>query len=324
MSKESTPAEAGKKKGIKGRVGIIIILLVVLGFGVFAFLELKKSKEGRQVESNEDAVTVFAVTTTEAVSGQIKNLLNVNGDIIAESEVDVYSDIAGKLIRRRVELGDYVRKDQVVADVDPSRPGMSYAANPVKATISGTITSLPFDIGATVSTQTPIATIGDLGTLQVRTHIPERFISRISMGMTAMLELEAYPGYDFEARVSEISPVVDQVSRTLDIKLDLVDRDPRIKAGMFAKVSLITEVKDDIVRIPTDSIVSRFGEDMVFVLNADGESVEKRIIKEGIRINGVSEVVDGLSAGEKIIYQGQTLLDDKSAVRVARNVQPLD
>ncbi|MDC7239937.1 MAG: efflux RND transporter periplasmic adaptor subunit, partial [Spirochaetales bacterium] len=139
MSKENIPAEEGKKKKIGGRVTIIIILLVVLGFGGFAFMELQKSRAGRQIENNEDAVTVFAVTTTEAVSGQIKNLLNVNGDIIAESEVDVYSDIAGKLIRRRVELGDYVRKDQIVADVDPSRPGMSYAANPVRATISGTI-----------------------------------------------------------------------------------------------------------------------------------------------------------------------------------------
>ena len=104
---------------------------------------------------------------TEAVSGQITDLLEVNGDVIPDSSVDLYADNSGKLSRLYVELGDYVRKGQIIAEVDPSKPGMSYTANPVKAAISGTVTSLPMDIGATVSTQVPLATVGQLQHLQV-------------------------------------------------------------------------------------------------------------------------------------------------------------
>ena len=277
-----------------------------------------RGKPGDDTETE----TTFAVTVTDAVSGQIKNILEVNGDVIPDSSVDLYADNSGKLARLTVELGDYVRKDQVIAEVDPSKPGMSYTANPVRAEISGTITSLPFDIGDTVSTQVPVATVGRLQQLQVRTFIPERFISRISLGMKANLSFEAYPGEEFMAEVTELSPVVDELSRTMEIKMNLKDDKKKIKAGMYAKISLITEVKENIVRIPSDCIIERFGEQFVFVM--DGEDrVVRRVIKQGIRISGVSEIISGLTSGETIVFQGQTLLDDGAPVKVVRSVQAL-
>lgn len=330
MSKKEKSSDLNGDKEIKvkkklgpGRIILIVLLIAIVGFAAYTFLGMKDGgPKGRPGMEEDNTETIFAVTTTESVSGQIKDLLKVNGDIIPDSTVDVYSDNSGKLSKLNVSLGDYVRKDTVIAEIDPSRPGMSYTANPVKAAISGTITSLPFDVGATVSPQVPVATVGRLNNLQVRTFIPERFISRVEIGMTARLSFEAYPGEEFMAVVTELSPIVDSISRTLEIKLDLTDKDSRIKAGMYAKISLITEIKEDIVRIPSDCIMSRFGETFVFVM--DGEDhVSKRLIVEGIRINGISEIREGLEAGETIIFQGQTLLDDMAPVKVVRTVQPL-
>ena len=312
-----------KKKKRPGRIVLIILLILIIVAGIITFLTGREGGPNRGKPGIEEAgETVFAVTVTDAVSGHIRDLLEVNGDVIPDSSVDLYADNSGKLARLYVELGDYVRKGQIIAEVDPSKPGMSYTANPVKAEISGTVTSLPFDIGDTVSTQVPVATIGKLQHLQVRTYIPERFISRISLGMKADLSFEAYPGEEFSAEVSELSPVVDELSRTMEIKMDLTDESGKIKAGMYAKISLITEVKENIVRIPSDCIMDRFGETFVFVMDGD-EKVARRIVKEGIRIGGVSEITEGLDEGETIIYQGQTLLDDGAPVKVVRSTQPL-
>ncbi len=313
-----------KKKRITGRIVLIILLIVIIAAGIATVL-LGRGKEGPRrgrPGAEETTETTFAVTVTDAVAGQIRDLLEVNGDVIPDSSVDLYADNSGKLARLYVELGDYVRKNQIIAEVDPSKPGMSYTANPVRAEISGTVTSLPFDIGDTVSTQVPVATVGRLQQLQVRTFIPERFISRINLGMKAELRFEAYPGEEFMAVVSELSPVVDELSRTMEIKMNLPDESRKIKAGMYAKISLITEVKDNIVRIPSDCIMERFGETFVFVLDEKDIAV-KRNVSEGIRIGGVSEIISGLQAGETIIYQGQTLLDDGAAVKIVRTVQPL-
>ena len=317
-----------KKKRAKkpGRIVLIILLLAILVAGAFAVLNMKNNGGPKgppgQDGMEEEKETIFAVTVTEAVSGEIKDLLEVNGDVIPDSSVDLYPDNSGKLSRLYVELGDYVRKGQVIAEVDPSRPGMSYTANPVKAEISGTITRLPFDLGATVGPQSPVATVGRLHSLQVRTYIPERFISKIQMGMKANLTFESYPGEVFPGVVTEVNPVVDEVSRTLEIKMDIINRDSRIKAGMYAKISLITEEKDNTVRIPSDCIISRFGEIFVFVMDGE-DKVAKRLVTPGIQISGISEITKGLEAGEQVIYQGQTLLDDQAPVKVVRTIQPL-
>ena len=237
--------EKKQKKHKPGRAVFLIILLALIITAGFLVVNLvKNGSEGplkRGSFETDEKETVFAVTTIDAVSGGIRDHLDVNGDIIAASTVDIYSDSAGKLIRLFVEPGDYVRKNQIIAEVDASKPGMNYVANPVKAAISGTITSLPLYIGATVSPQIPIASIGELSRLQVRTYIPERFISRIALGMPALIELEAYPGEIFDAVVTELSPIVDEITRTLKITLNLNSRDSRIKAGMYAQISLITQ-----------------------------------------------------------------------------------
>ncbi len=318
-------SEETKKKHPGRKVFLIILLALIAAAGYLVFTMVSSGKEGPRKRGGieqEEGETVFAVTTTQAVSGQIRDHLDVNGDIVAASSVSVYPDTSGKLTRLFAGLGDYVRKNQIIAEVDPSRPGMTYSANPVKAAISGTITSLPIDIGSTVSPQLPVAEIGELSQLQVRTFIPERFISRLSMGMEAGITLEAYPGEIFKAVVTEISPIVDPVSRTLEITMDLATRDPRIKAGMYAEISLITQVKEEIVKIPSDCILDRFGEKFVFVLDTE-DSVSKRLIREGISIDGISEIVEGLKQGESMVYQGQTLLDDQARVKVIRSVQPL-
>ena len=203
--------------------------------------------------------------------------------------------------------------------MDPSRPGLNYALSPVKARVSGTITALPLDKGDTVSPQLPVATIGDLNHLQIVTAIPERFISRIREGMPAEVYLEAWPGHAINMTVSEINPVVDAQSRTLEIKLDVPRGQENIKPGMYAEIRLTTDEKDSVVKIPADSVLRRLGEVFVFVVE-DGKAV-KKIVVPGITLGGVVEIIDGINAGDKVVYQGQTLLEDGVKVRVIREVQ---
>ncbi|MBI9098604.1 MAG: efflux RND transporter periplasmic adaptor subunit [Spirochaetaceae bacterium] len=303
--------------------GLLITLAVLIIAVATVILLTKKSNENNEkINTTENEEQVFAVNTTLAVQGQIMDYLFVNGDIVAGEFVDVYPDTAGKITQVKVDLGDYVRKGDILAYIDPSRPGMNFANSPVYSPISGTVTSFPGTAGSTVSQQAPMATIGDLANLQVRTFISERKISRIALGMPAELTFEAYPGEVFSAVISELSPVVDPNSRTMEIKLKLTSRDSRIKSGMFSKIKITTSVKDNIVKIPSDCVNERFGEKFIYVV-IDNNTVEKRTIVEGVNINDISEILSGLSAGEKVVIQGQTLLEDGVRVKVIKEVAPL-
>jgi membrane fusion protein, multidrug efflux system len=308
-------------KGLKNTVMLLLFAVLVLASGCQG--RDARQSEAEAAEAAESQETVFAVNVTRSVEGQIFDYLEVNGDIVAESSVDVFADTSGKLLRLNVGIGDYVRKEQVIAQVDPSRPGQTFAASPVKSPISGTVTSIPGEVGATISPAVPVATVSKVDSLEISTGVSERYIAKVRRGQKALVELEAYPDLRFEAFVSEISPVVDPVTRSMAVTLAFREQDKRIKAGMFAKVRIIVEDKERIVKIPSECLINRYGVPYVFVVSEDGRA-EAREVVPGIQIDDKLEVVRGLAPGETVVIRGQTLLEDQAKVRIIDEVPALE
>jgi len=275
-------------------------------------------------EGNEP---VFAVSTIKSVEGQIRDYLELNGDVTASRRVDTYPDTAGKLSRIYVEVGQRVRKDQVIAEVDPSKPGMQFTASPVKAAIGGTVTSIPVQVGSTVTPQVPIAQISDMSELEVRVYVAEKFVSKMKIGLPVEIRFEAYPDVFFKGRIKELSPVIDPMSRTLEVKISIGNNTDLLKAGMFGEVKIITEEKDGVVKIPADCLVQRFGEEFVFIVERSGEdemgTARRMKVVTGIQIDQKLEIMEGLLPEAEVVYRGQTLLEEGSKVRVVEEAPPL-
>lgn len=274
--------------------------------------------KSEKTAKEEETETIYAVNADIVQAGNIDDYLEFGGDVSSVSAVDVYPDAAGKISRIRVSVGDLVKKDQIIAYVDPSRPGMNYSENPVKAPISGRVTSFPPTIGTMVSQSYSIAKISDTDELQIKVNVAERFISRIRENQTAIVSFDAYPGVEFKARVFEVSPVLDTTSRTMLAKLKVEPADSRIKAGMYARVKLITDTIEGDVVIPNDAIVYRDGKPYVFT--AKSESAESSVnmvsVKEGLSVDNKTEIQEGLKEGDVIIVKGQSLLSDGSKVKI--------
>jgi len=323
---------------MKSKIGIILFLLIIIACSFSGCG--KKSKTGPAVID----VPVFAVNTIQAVQGQIHDYISFSGDIVAGSTVDAYSDAVGKVTEIYVSIGSRVNKGDRIAAVDPSRPGMTFRQSVATAPISGTVIMIPAQIGMTVSQAVPLARITGGGGYEIKLSVAERFISRMAMNLPCEITLDAWPGEVFNGSISEISPTVDIASRTMEVRVNVTDTKNRLKPGMFAKVRVITERKNNIVKIPASAVINRFGEQYVYVVQAFEEEineneenqgvhetkeikeqyiVKKRIITPGILIDGVMEIADGLSPNEEVVIRGQTLLDDNSRVNVIERVNPL-
>jgi multidrug efflux pump subunit AcrA (membrane-fusion protein) len=269
---------------------------------------------------------VFAVNTAKVERGQINDYLALSGDIVAGSTVDAYSDVAGKVTALFVSVGTRVVRGQRIAEVDPSRPGMTYLPGIATAPIAGTIVSLPAPVGMTISQAVPVARLSGGNALEVKLYVPERFISKIALAQPCEISLDAWPGETFRGSVSEVSPVVDPSSRTMEIHVNVDNTQEKLKAGMFAKVRIITEHKDNIVRIPASAMVSRFAENYVYVVADDPENPGSRIVrrisvKPGLLVDGILEIQEGLSGGDEIVIRGQTLLNDGVRVNVIERTE---
>jgi membrane fusion protein, multidrug efflux system len=266
--------------------------------------------------------TVFAVNVTPAVQGPISDYLEINGDVETTASVDVYSNTAGEISRLHTSIGRTVQAGDLIAEVDPSRPGQNFALSPVNAPISGTVTRLPVRVGSRITQSTPIAQVSRTNELEIVVSISERFVSRVREGLPAIIRLDAFPDREFRATVRELNPVVDPLTRTLEVKLRFTGSIQGVRPGMYAEVQIITEQKENIVKVPADVLIRRFGENFVFVVT-DDETVERRTVNPGIEVDNVLEITDGLAPDELVVYQGQNLLEDGTRVRIIDTVEPL-
>jgi len=256
-----------------------------------------------------------SVRVTPISAGTIEKSVIINGEILARNQVVIYPTVGGKLVETRLDIGDRVARGQIVAMVDPSRPGEVYSRSPVVSTVSGTILQAPYSIGDTLTTQSAVYTVGDLSSLLVETFVPERFVSSVRQGMRAQLQLEAISGETFNAEVIEINPVVDPASRTLKIRLRFLTPDSRIKAGMFATISLITSRKVDVPVIQRTSVINTYGSWIVFTVD-ENNIARRREVTLGIDNEDYFEILSGLSMGEKVVSAGQNFLSDGDLVRI--------
>jgi RND family efflux transporter MFP subunit len=188
--------------------------------------------------------------------------------------------------------------------------------------------ALPAQVGMTVSQQVPIARIAGSGALEVRLYVAERFISKMAVNLPCEISLDAYPGEIFQGSIFEVAPVVDPASRTMEVKVNVNNTGNRLKAGMFAKVRVITEQKQSIVKIPASAYIQRFGEDYVFVAvpdpaNPGGLIARKKNIVPGIKIDEVLEVREGLSSDEDVVVRGYNQLVDGARINIIERVAPL-
>ena len=282
-------------------------------------------KKAAAAASAEQEEVLYAVTAKKLSSGTLDDYLEFGGDVDSVSSVSVMPDMAGKLSSVKVSVGDTVKKDQIIAYVDASRPGYNYSESPVKAPAGGRIISLVTNIGTTVSQAMPVAKISNTEEMEIKINVPERFISRVKEGQRVELTFDAYPGDVFGAKVSEVSPVLDNSSRTMLTKVRIVQRDNKIKIGMYARVKLITESRANTIVVPSTTIVTRDGNPYVFVVNDDVAenkgTVRQQPVKLGITIDDKTEVVDGLKSGQTVVAKGQTLLSDGAKVNIVSVIE---
>ena len=273
------------------------------------------AKEQKTVQTAE--VKATPVETVIAQNGTITQYHKFSGTVTANDTVPVLPGNTGKVSSLDIKVGDRVSKDQVLAYVDPSRDGQKYNPSPVKAPVDGTVTSLNASVGAMVSPQSAFAIIEDLDNLHISFSVMERYATKVKKGTKANITFEAFPGEVFTATVTEVSPTMDVMTRTLKAKAVLDTEDPGLIAGMFAAMNVVLDSCDDTVILPYSAlIVSSDGTSAFVVDSASGEShVRKVSVQTGMKEGNSIQIISGVKAGDAVVLKGQNLLSDGDAVK---------
>lgn len=209
------------------------------------------------------------------------------------------------------------------AQILSSRENLAMAEQNLSDTViiapfAGLIVERFINQGEFVSTMPPSPLFLMMNIDKVKTEIglPEIHIARIHIGNPVDVTVDTYPGIIFKGTVSTINPMVDPVSRAFTVKVEIPNKNHRLKPGMFARVKIYPAIHKGALIVPFKSVMKREGTTVVFVI--EGTTVKLRAVTAGITNEREIEVIDGVKEGEEVVVEGHYGMADKTTVRVER------
>jgi RND family efflux transporter MFP subunit len=214
------------------------------------------------------------------------------------------------------------RYQAAVAQLDLARAQFAQAQarlDELKINLSNTIITSPvsgfvgkrvLDPGGWVTPNTPFISVVDIGIVRMVANIVEKDIRRVTEGLSAMVEVDAYPGEQFMGKVAHVAPVLDPATRTGQIEVEIANPNFRLKPGMYAKVSFTVDKKTNTLVIPTTALVDFGGNKGVFMASRSeqGQVANFKKVDVGIVNQTLAEVTGGLTEGETVVTTGAAAL----------------
>jgi len=190
----------------------------------------------------------------------------------------------------------------------------AYGNANVRSPIDGFVTSLNISVGSMASLGVPAASIADVSSLVINTNISEYLVGQIKTGDTVEIYISTLGEKTFTGTVTAFSPAPAKGTLTYPVEILVKDDTNVVKAGMFAEVKIVSAERDQILSIPSDSVIVKNGKSLVVLIK--NNLPVYREITTGLD-NGTSvEVVQGLKKDEVIVTEGQQYITEGIEVNI--------
>lgn len=177
------------------------------------------------------------------------------------------------------------------------------ALSALRAPFSGVVTQAQLSLGDVVEAGKAVITVADLSHVWVQAEVYEKDLGRIRIGQDAIIHVDTYSDESFTGRITYISDVLDPQTRTARVRCEVPNKDGRLKANMFANIELPTTFSKQALAVPSSAFQEVEGKSVVFVQTGP-TSFALRPVEKGVTVNGLSEIVRGVRAGDRVVTQG--------------------
>jgi Cu(I)/Ag(I) efflux system membrane fusion protein len=213
--------------------------------------------------------------------------------------------------RRRLELWD-VPASEIARLTSTREPSKTLT---LVSPIAGVVTAKNVVQGARLGPGEAPYEITDLGEVWAMADAYESDLTRIQVGMKALLTLAAYPERTFSGQVAFIDPVFDPKTRTVKVHMHFMNPKRELKPEMFGEVTLQGVTRDGL-RVPADAVIRAGNQDVIFLASGAGK-FEPRVVQIGAKIGDEVEVTGGLELGQEVVTRANFLVDSESQLRAS-------
>jgi len=195
----------------------------------------------------------------------------------------------------------------------------------LKAPIDGVIGQVFVEAGDLAAPQIPVCTVVDMDRVRVKVRVPEPDLPHLRPGQPAEVRVAVSNGEPIRASVSRVGPVLDRLSRTATMEIDIDNSDHVLKPGMLARVKVEVERIEGAVVAPKDALTvtaeRRSGENLYRAVVVEDGKASERMLLLGLEDGDLVQVREGLEAGETLVLRGQHQLSDGDPVAIASSAE---
>jgi cobalt-zinc-cadmium efflux system membrane fusion protein len=181
--------------------------------------------------------------------------------------------------------------------------GAANSTFPLNAPLAGTVIQKKAIVGELGTPSDALFTVADLSKVWAEANLTEDTLAKVRVGSAATVTVAAYPGERFPGRVTYVASLLDKDSRTIPARIEVENKDGRLKPEMFATATIeTTGAAREALSVPDGAILLLQGQPTVFVEEHGG--YEARAIEPGEKLSGRTVIKSGVGAGDKVVTAG--------------------
>ncbi len=188
-----------------------------------------------------------------------------------------------------------------------------------RAPFSGVIAERNADLGERVDTDSNVLLLVATERLRLDLRVPQQYFRRVEVGTEVNIGVDALPEHNIDVRVTQVIPVNDPDARTFLVRANVDNTAGRLAPGMSVSAQLRIGTARQAEVVPRDALI-RYpdGRTTVWIAAIDGDryAVTERLVKIGLGFDGVIEIREGLTVGERVVIRGNESLQPGQQVRI--------
>ncbi len=200
------------------------------------------------------------------------------------------------------------------------RTGRPMRALPVRAPSPGYVTRFNAVLGSRADPETVLYELADLSTVWVVASVHERDVGNLRVGMTAHFVITGQQITPIEARVELVEPLLEESTRTSRVRLAVRNRDFLLRPGQFGEVTFDLPAAEGLF-VPREAVIHTGEHEYVYVATGN-EKFEPRVVRTGTEVDARIQIIEGLSAGERVVTRGSFMLDSESRLKASLTATP--
>jgi Cu(I)/Ag(I) efflux system membrane fusion protein len=231
--------------------------------------------------------------------------------ILAQRNGTEFGATLAEAARRRLLLWDMSPAD--VTQV--ARTGRPIRAITLRSPANGVVLKKNAILGTRVMPGDALYEIADLSSVWVIADVYESEMASLRAAQTAQVTLTSDPGRVFTGRVTFVSPVLDEATRTAKVRIEISNAGGVLKPDMYANVMLQQPVHE-VVAVPDSAVLQTGTRSVLFVARGNGQ-FEPREVQTGVKAGGFVEIRRGVTPGETVVVDANFLIDSESRLKAA-------